>query len=170
MEIALVSPTSIRLKSKLASLVVDPGLGKTKVQADAILLLQAQVTDVDVEGSRLTLAGPGEYEVGGVKITGVKNTESTSYYLTLDGISVLIAIASSLKGKENLRDVDVAVFLSDSLVDTAALATVASGAAIFYGPMSAENIKALGKETQPVNKYVVTKDKLPAEMETILLQ
>ncbi len=169
MEIALLSSTTTRLKGKLASLVIDPVVSKAKIQAEGILLLTQKETDVEVEGSRLTMSGPGEYEVGGVKITAVKQEASISYYLSLDSVSILVATASSLKGKESLRDVDVALLFADSLADTSALATVAGGVAIFYGPQAAENIKALGKEVQPINKYVTTKDKLPAEMEAVLL-
>lgn len=169
MEVALVSPSCVRLRGKVVSFVVDPVSAKSKVQADAIILLQHRTTDVLVEGSRLTMSGPGEYEISGVKITGVAAGESTSYFLTLDGVTVLLSKASTLKGKESLRDVDVTVLLADELTDQAALTTVASGVALFYGEKAAENAKALGKEPQVMNKYVVTKDKLPAELEVVLL-
>lgn len=169
MEVALVSPETLKLKGKTAQFVIDPTAGKAKLQGDAVLLLKEQSTSVDVEGSRLTIAGPGEYEISGVKITGVRNGESTTYFLTLDTIAVLVGTTSSLKGKESLRDVDMVVLLADSLVDQSALATVASKVAVFYGPQAGENVTALGKTAEPVGKYVVTKDKLPQEMEVILL-
>ena len=169
MEVALVSSTSIRLKGKVVSFVVDPVSAKSKVQADAIVLLQDRATDALVEGSRLTMSGPGEYEISGVKITGIAGGESTSYFLTLDGVTVLLSKASTLKGKESLRDVDVTVLLADEVADQAALTTVTSEVALFYGEKAAENAKALGKEPQVMNKYVVTKDKLPAELEVVLL-
>lgn len=168
MEIALLNPTTLRFKSKLASLVVDPTEGKAKIQADATILMQSKAL-VEVEGSRVTISGPGEYEVGGVKITGARSAESVIYYFTMDLVTVLVATASSIKAKESLRDVDIAVLLAESVVDPSALATVASGAAVFYGPEAVENIKVLGKEVAGISKYVITKDKMPAEMEAILL-
>lgn len=169
MEVALIGPSSLRLRGKTVTLVVDPQESKAKIQADAVMLLHDLSTASIVEGSRLTMAGPGEYEVGGVKITGIKNAGNTSYYLTLDGVSLVIACTSSLIGKESLRDVDIAVLFADSLVDQSALATITNGVALFYGPQAQENAKALGKETQTISKYVVSKDKLPAEMEVVLL-
>lgn len=170
MEVALVSPETIRLKGKTAAFVVDPVAGKVKLSGDAVLLLKEHVSSVDVEGSRLTIAGPGEYEISGVKITGVRTGDVTNYFLTLDSITILVGAASSLKGKENLRDVDMVILLADSVVDQSALATIANKVAMFYGPQTQENATALGKTVEPVNKYVVTKDKLPQEMEVVLLQ
>lgn len=170
MEIALVGPTSIKIKGKLAAFVVDPEASKTKVAADAILLLAGSLDKVpEVEGARLTLSGPGEYEIGGMKISGVKNGERATFYISVDGMSLLIAPVSSIKGKESLRDVDVAVLLADTLVDASALASVTNGVSIFYGPQAEENVKALGKEVPATGKYVITKDKLPQEMEVVLL-
>lgn len=170
MEVALVAPTTIRLKGKLATLLVDPVATRGKQQAEAALLLNLSKTDAEIEGLRLTMAGPGEYEVSGVKITGIRNEAGILYYLTLDNVKLLVGAASSLKGKESLRDVDIAVLLAEGLVDQSALATVADSVAIFYGPQTQENAKVLGKEAQSVNKYVITKEKLPQEMEVVILQ
>lgn len=170
MEIAVVSPSSIRIKGKQVSFVVDPTPTKAKQAADAVFITQGNTLESpDIEGVRLTMSGAGEYEVGGVKITGVKSGETTSYFFTVDGITMLIAAASSLNGKESLRDVAVAVIAADTLADQSALATVANAAAVFYGEQAAENVKALGKEVQPIAKYVTTKEKLPQEMEVVLL-
>ncbi len=166
MEIALVGPTSLRIKGKLAALAVDP-VAKTKILAEAVLLLSGK--DAQVEGSRLSISGAGEYEVGGVKITALKHESSIAYYVSLDGMTVLVAKASGLKGKENLRDVEIAVVLADGLVDPSILATVADGLAIFYGPFAKENMHAMGKNVEPVGKYATTKEKLPVEMEVVLL-
>lgn len=170
MEVSFVSPAAIRIKGKQASLVVDPFGGKTKFVADGVVLLQQPDENTDVEGSRLTIAGPGEYEVGGIKVTGIGNTGNTCFYITIDAVQVLVAKVSSLTAKENLRDVDMAILLSDGLIDQSILATVTNSVALFYGTQAAENVKALGKESSPVQKYVTTKDKLPTEMEVVLLQ
>lgn len=170
MEIALISPTSIKIKGKQVSFLINPVLGKAKLAADAVFLTSDNtVESPEVEGVRLTMSGPGEYEVGGVKITGVRIAEHTSYFFTVDGVSVLVATASSLKGKESLRDVAVAVIAADAPVDESVLATVTDNVAVFYGQEAVETVKALGKEVQPVPKYVVTKEKLPQEMELVLL-
>lgn len=170
MEIALVSEESIRVKGKQTALVIDPLAAKAKIAADAVLLTQENGTAVPaVEGSRITIAGPGEYEIGGIKISGVRTGERTAYYASIDGLSVAVCAASALKNKESLRDVDIALLYADALVDQSALATVANGVAVFYGPQALENVKALGKDVPPIGKYVTTKDKLPQELEIVLL-
>lgn len=170
MEIALVSPTSIRIKGKQSALLVDPVASKAKLMADAVLMTSNNPTTPEVEGCRLVMAGPGEYEVGGVKITGIRTGEKTAYYLTLEGVSILVAAASELKGKDGMKDAALTLLCADSVVDQSALAGATNSIAIFYGPQAEENVKALGKETQAVSKYVTTKDKLPQEMEVVLLQ
>lgn len=145
-------------------------MGKAKLQADGVVLTQGSSLEVpEVEGSRLVMAGPGEYEVGGVKVSGVRSGELAAYYLSVDGIMVLVGSTSGIKSRENAKDADVSVLLADSVVDQSALATVTNNVAVFYGPQAEENIKSLGKEIQPVGKYVITKDKLPQEMEVVLL-
>ena len=170
MEVSSVSPTSIRIKGKQISFLIDPTPSRAKQQADAVLLTSGNaIVTENIEGVRLTMSGPGEYEIGGIKITGIRSGEHTMYYFLLDGISVLVAPASSLKGKESLRDVGLATILSDVVVDESAIATIDSNVVVFYGSEATANGKVTGKEVQPINKYTTTKEKLPQEMEVVLL-
>jgi len=169
MEVSLLNSTTLRLKGKSIVLIVDPVAQKAKIAGDAVIFLREENKEIDVEGSRLNIFGSGDYEVGGVKITGIKSGDILSYYVLLDGMSLLIGKASGIKGKESLRDVDVVIILSDIIVDQSSLASVTSGVAIFYGEMGKENITALGKDLQSVNKFSITKDKLPSEMEVVWL-
>lgn len=170
MEIALISPTAIKLKGKQASFVVDPIVTRAKQQADAAFITGG-VADTDasgIEGSRVTFSGPGDYEVGGIKISGVRSNGRVVYYLSLDGITIMVGAASSVKGKE-MREAQVVALLADELIDQSALATMNASAVLFYGEKAAENITALGKTAEGIAKYVTTRDKLPTEMEVILL-
>lgn len=170
MDVSIVTPASIRIKGKQVSFLVDPVATRAKQEADAVLLTHGNtITTNDIEGVRLTMSGPGEYEVGGVKITGVRSGEGTVYYFIMDSISVLVATANSLKGKESSRDVGIALINSDGLTDQSALATVDSNVVLFYGQEAAANVKALGKDLPAVTKYTTTKEKLPQEMEVVLL-
>lgn len=167
MEITLLSEAAIKIKSKTASLLIDPVAVKTKLAAEAVLLTKKQKIP-EVENMRLAISGPGEYEVGGIKITGTKAGEGNVYFLTVDGISIFVGSTSAIK--KETTEAQMAILLADGLVDQSALANGVSSVALFYGEKAAENVKALGKEVAPTEKFVITKDKLSAEMEVVLLQ
>jgi len=169
MDIALVSPNSIKIKGKVASFLVEPRDMKGKAQADAVITFDSSPIDISsIEGARVVLSGAGDYEIGGVKLIGLKNNEAALYYINMDNIVIMVGKASSLQNKEVVRDADVAVVFSDAAVDSSLLATINPRTVIFYGPQAQENSKLLGKEVTTATKYSITKDKLPAELEAIL--
>lgn len=170
MDITLLSPNSIKLKGKVASFLVEPRDTKGKLAADAVITFDNTPIDTSaIEGVRVVIAGAGDYEVGGVKMVGVPGQGATLYYINIDSIIIMVGKSSALKNKESLRDANIAILFSDGPTDTSLLASLGSSVAIFYGTSAMENIKSLGKEASAVMKYTITKDKLPTEMEAILL-
>lgn len=172
MEVALVSPQTIRIKGKVASFLVDPVPARAKQQADAIIWLTSglSIDPTTIENLRVELKGPGEYEVAGVKVTGVKNGQGTFYLLSLDGMTIVLANASVLKGKEHAQDAHMIVLHANEPVESSALASFNPQAVVVYGSQAGEVVKTLGKEAVTGNKFAVTKDKLSAEMQVVLLQ
>lgn len=168
MEVALIAPTSMRIKGKQSTFLVDPVSTKGKLQADASINLLPSTVTPDIEGLRITLQGPGEYEVSGVKITALGTSEKTQYYLTVDNVRLLLTKASSLKGKD-FREIDMLVLYADELPDQAIVAETGVAVALFYGEKAQEALTILGKTSEPVTKYIITKDKLPSEMEVVLV-
>lgn len=169
MDVTLLPPHAIKIKGKTASFLVEPRDTKGKLAADAVITFEQTPIDTSlIEDVRVIISGAGDYEVGGVKMAGLKSNESSLYYLNMDNMMVMIGKASSLKSKEVVRDADVAILFADAPVDTSLLATLNPRSVIFYGPLGAENMKLLGKEATSSSKYSVTKDKLPAELEAIL--
>ncbi len=170
MDITILAPESIKIKGKLASFIIQAGAVKGKNQADAIIFFDRNPLDSSfAEGVRLAMSGPGEYEIAGVKVGGTKNTDTTVYYLSIDSMVVLAGKASGIKGKDSLRDSDVACVYADSVVDTSALASLGAHVVIFYGPQAKENVAALGKEAVASAKYTIARDKLPVDLEVVLL-
>jgi hypothetical protein len=167
MEVTLLG-SSIKIKSKQATFLVDPARAKGKLQADAAINLYPEITIPDIEGLRIILQGPGEYEVGGVKITGIGTSEKIQYYFFMDNIRLLLLKASAFKGKD-VRDVDIVIIDADEQLDQTVFAGTNASSIIFYG-LNAQNIlMSLEKNVQPVTKYTMTKDKLPSEKEVVLL-
>lgn len=175
MEIVSVSGQSLRIKGKTVTTLVTPVLGKSKVAADVILFHNRSHEAVDVsavEGLKLIVDGPGDYEVGGMKISAQRIGDDVIYSLFLDGIEILITKAStSEKMKDGLKDCQIAVFLADAMAEQRVVTSLNATMTVFYGEQAVANAKAFGKEdAAPVAKVSVTREKLPTEAEIIVLE
>lgn len=171
MEIALVSETSIRIRGKNASIIIDPSSVKTKTQADAILLLEKEEPDMSkIEGSRVVIDGPGEYEVGGIKISGSTSGKSIAYELYVDGVQIFLSAQESLKGLGQNRECSVVVVFAKSVVEVSEVTEMSPRLVILYGPGAKESVKGFGKEVTAASKIAATAEKLPAELEVALLE
>jgi hypothetical protein len=97
MEIALLPKSSLKIKAKNATFVVDPH--DTTQYSAGILLGKSGVNIGEFE--MVILDGPGEYEVGGVKMTGIKSDGSSVYSLNVDGVDVVLGRVASLEKVQN---------------------------------------------------------------------
>lgn len=172
MEITQLFPESIKIRSKTASFVTDPSANISKTEADAILCLGS---DMDIDTSkigefRVIISGPGEYEVKGVKISSNKAGIGTFYRLSLDKMDVSLTSASSLSKIENAMQSHVVIINADALPSDKTITAMQPNVVVLYGKMAVEAGKSLKESTAPaVNKFAVTFEKLPAEMEVIVL-
>jgi len=109
MEITYFGHSCFKIKTKELTLILDPfnpdkfGAKLTKLDGDAVLITHDHFDHNYVEGVsgyRLLVNGPGEYELSGVKITGIptkhddksgeERGRNTMYYIEAeDGVSVL---------------------------------------------------------------------------------
>ncbi len=180
MEISSLDAQSIRIKGKQASFVIDPTKGISKTSAEAILQLRntADFTGQKIEGARLTIQGPGEYEIGGVKISAFRLGADLVYDIKIDGISLFLAIDELMskqdilqKSKDIMKDYHIVVLNTQEVGDQSGLPSFSPRVVVFYGNNAKEGAKALGKEEiTPTAKYQTTADKLPDEMEVVVLQ
>lgn len=166
MEIALLQKSALRIKGKTASFAINP---QGSVTTNAVLLLTPGMEFSTEE--IVVLNGAGEYEIGGVKITGLRNEKSVLYSMHIDGMDVVvgsIALLSALQHK--LKEHNIVIVNCDEITDASFLTSLAVNAVLFYGEKSTEVAQAFEKEKlQTMNKYAATLGKLPAEMETVLL-
>lgn len=170
MEIALLNPGSIKIKSKLANFVVDPLSNSPKTDADVIISLGSEVNSSKITDFRLIIQGPGEYEVKGVKVSGEKANLGGIFKLTLDKLNVVLAKASDLSKADKAGEANVVVINADDAVSDKAITTMAPNVVVFYGEKAVEAAKALKENSaDAVSKYAVTFDKLPQEMEVVVL-
>ncbi len=171
MEISLLSPQSIRIKGKQGAFVINPSGKVTNVSA-LISFDGIQIDKTKVEDGTVILKGPGEYEVAGIKISGIRNGAETVYSLNVDKVDVLLARGKAIeKDHTKLREHNIVVLFNDTITDSSFITALAPNVVIFYGPNAEDSIKQLAKESyRTETKYQITLDKLPQEMEEILLQ
>jgi len=170
MEIAKISDLGIKIKSKTALLGINPTEMKSPFDAALFLQRSTGAADSSIEGETIIIKGPGEYEIKGVKITGVGKGEDLGYVARIEGISVFVVKASSLtKSKELMEDCQILVLAADTPIEESLVAASGAQAVVVLGEHAQAVAKVLGKEVVPVAKYVVTKDKLPTETEVTIL-
>jgi L-ascorbate metabolism protein UlaG (beta-lactamase superfamily) len=107
MEIQFLGQASFRLKGRTTSVVTDPfdpefvGLKLPKLEADIVTISHDHGdhnNSDSVEGAPFIITGPGEYEIKGTSVVGVKSWHddkggadrgaNTLYNITIDGINV----------------------------------------------------------------------------------
>lgn len=175
MDITVVQKNIIKIKGKHSSLIVggvDNEPLKTKTQGDAMLFLKKDTNfeDSKIEGCRLIIKGPGEYEISGVKISVILAEENLVYDLEIDGLNIFLGTINGVKKiKDKLKEEKVAILYADSESDSSIITALTPRIAIFYGEKAADMIKTLGKAANPVSKYSTTLEKLPGEMEVVHL-
>jgi len=171
MEIQILQKNSLKIKGRSGSIGVNP-VGKNN-QFNAVIFIgnaASQDAAIDEDGIAI-INGPGEYEISGIKISGIRVKTHIVYSITVDGVECLIGTIRAIsESQQKTKEHSVAVIDADEVLDAAFVTSVASNAVLFYGDQAAEVISKLAKENViKTAKYQASKDKLPAEMETILL-
>ncbi len=170
MEITLLSPNSIKIRSKLINFVVDPVVTNSKTEAEVIVSLGEKIDTSKVSDFRLIISGPGEYEASGVKISGEKNKTGNLYKLSLDRLNVCLAKASVLSKAENSSEIQIVIINTDEISVDKIITSMQPKVVILYGENALEAAKTIKEGIEnTVNKYAVTFDKLPQEMEVVVL-
>lgn len=166
MEIALLPKSSVRIKGKKATFVINP---QGSVSSDAALLLDPNVEYTSSE--TVVIQGAGEYEIGGVKITGLRNEKSVLYSLQVDGLDIIVGTITLLSAMQHkLKEYNIVIVDCDEVTDASFSTALAVNAVLFYGEKATEVAQGFEKEKlKTMNKYTASLGKLPAEMETVLL-
>lgn len=171
MDITLLSNNSLKIKDKKATVVIDPQKETPKISADCVILTSKDAEPSRVTDSRVLIEGAGEYEVGGLKITGINFGDKTAYVLTSDRTEAFLAKASTVENTtEKIRDYPVAILNADSGLNQTVITALEPRLLILYGEKAKEGAKVLGKENVSiVSKYSFSEDKLSEEMEVVVL-
>lgn len=171
MEIVLPAKNSLKIKGKHASFVVDSpayakDFGETKQEK-----LEYK-GGMRINADSVVIDGPGEYEIGGVKISGMRSDNDVLYNLNVDGIEILIGKLSTLeKQQHKLKEQDILVVYADSMTNASFVTSLASSVVIFYGEQAKKIAEKFGKgNVTTMQKYTGVVGKLPQEVETVILE
>lgn len=179
MDIELFDKNSLKIKGKHAAFVVD---ASSKISAlrnelknnthNGVIVLNGGTGQLSALTDIVVIKGPGEYEVGGVKISGIRNQGEMFYNLNVDGIEVLLGKISTLEKQQNkLKDQDIVIVYVDSVINASFVTSLASSVVIYYGEYASALIEKFGKENVKVTqKYTAIYTKLPVEVETVILE
>jgi len=172
MDVITLSQNSIRIKGKNASIVVNPdtSIGKTEGEAVIVLSDYPNFSDAKVEGKRIIINGPGEYEVSGIKISAIKADKALVVKLDVDNVKVLVGDSVSLgKIQDKIEECQILIINPTEDFNNSALTSFDPKVLIVHGINSEKVVKSLGKEALKTPKYSTTFEKLPQELEVVLL-
>ena len=172
MDIQILNTDSLRLKIKKTTFAVDPKTNIAKFDAEAILVMDKSFDPTRVNNSRIIIEGPGEYEISGVKVSGIKSDGDTIYSLISDSVRILLAKASSLEkiSKDKLLDYRIVIINADSFLNQTLITAMEPRIVILYAEKKKEGAKLLGKENAAIfPKISISEDKLPEELEVMIL-
>lgn len=171
MDVVFLGGKTLRIKGKNGAIVVNPTSSISKTEADAIVLSSnfPDFSDVKVEGSRITIKGPGEYELGGIKISAISRNNDSINIVDVDNVKILLGDGLAIeKNHEKTEGFDIAVINADNEFDYSIISSLEPKVLIVYGEKKNQVLKSLGKEDAPKSsKFSTTFEKLPSEMQVV---
>lgn len=171
MDIAIVGKTSIKLKGKQVTFIVDPSKVAPKISSDAIILSNGY-DNIDISrvtDSRIIIEGKGEYEVSGAKVSGTTTPKGTLYRISMDGVDIVVGRTTETK-TEGFNACQVAIINASGDFNESFVTDLEPKITVLYGTSKIEAAKTLGAESIGlVPKITIAKDKLPEKMEVIIL-
>jgi hypothetical protein len=172
MEIQIFEQGSLKIKNKKTTLAINPKTVIQKFDADAIILMDKDCDVNRINNFRVIIDAVGEYEVNGLKISGIKIDEDIVFALSSGNILTLIAKASSLAkaSTEKIGEYEILIINADVDLNQGLITAMEPKAVILYGEKAKEGAKVLGKvEAVISSKITLAEDKLPEEMGVTIL-
>ncbi len=92
MEIKFVNQKTFYIKGKKEVVLVNPANeDKEKISSRVIIFTNESLGNHNLEGDKVLINGPGEYEVNGVEVNGVNGEDgNTVYKIGIDGFTLVV--------------------------------------------------------------------------------
>lgn len=115
MEVQRVSDSSVRIKSKNSSFLIN-STGKNESEN---LVFTSAPSDYSILSAPVIISGSGEYETAGVSIKGEKHGEKFSYIFLEENQNILVVLASSLPEIKEIEEGTIIVVIADQALGEA---------------------------------------------------
>ena len=130
MEVVRLGDKSIKIRSKNATIVVDPS---TKTDADVIVIMTSGIDISFVQTAKLIIQGAGEYEVMGVAIKSEQQGNGLWISVMDDPYKILICLSTNVGKATEEEGYDALVVKATDLVQKDLLASFAQKVCIVFG-------------------------------------
>lgn len=157
MEISRSTETSIRIKTREITIVVDPGnlpAGRQEFEGD-VVLLTTPGADTAKYKDVLVFYGPGEYEVRSVSIKCEKLGNGLVYKIIEDFRKVLVGTTDSLANIKETEGYTAALIFAKDKIDDTSISGLSSELVIVYG--NPENVALSPDTVKKVDKLNLKK-------------
>lgn len=144
MEILKISASSIKIKGKNAAIVIDPD---SKIDAQIIIATQPieSLSSSLVEGERLIISGPGEYEAGGIGITG-KSFKDHVIYTIFESVKIIFVRSDCIEAVPDDEEYDCVIVKAVSAFKDEILAPINTKCIVLYGDLTLADLKSENQE------------------------
>lgn len=88
MEIKYLGSQTVLIKTKKESVIINPEKGGDKIESRIVVFSDKKFDYMGLDGEKVIVRGPGEYEVGGIEIKGWAVDEKMIYLLESEGVIV----------------------------------------------------------------------------------
>lgn len=150
MEISRISDSSIKIKTKNSTFIIDPDV---KAQDAEVYVYTSPQKDIPEE--QLCIEGPGEYEIGGVYIKGEVISGHLVYEFLDETKKLLIVSSPSAIKNLDTEDYPVVIVKASEKVESANLTTIGAELIVVYGP--SENISVEPESLKQIDKINLKK-------------
>lgn len=171
MDVYLLSGNSLKLKIKKTNIIVNPQSEISKTEADVILGFGDKMDTDRVKEFRLIIAAPGEYEVGGLKISTENLNNGFVFSFSSEAGKIALLRASTISNVESdkIKNYQIAIIEADEKINQSVITAMEPRIIIVYGSFAKEAAKELGNVINSANKLSINEEKLPEETEVYLL-
>ncbi|OGH12360.1 MAG: hypothetical protein A2857_01340 [Candidatus Levybacteria bacterium RIFCSPHIGHO2_01_FULL_36_15] len=141
MDISLIKENSIRIKGSKTAIVIDPV--PLKVEAQIILLTDnnPNISLEKVEGAKLVIEGPGEYEVGGISIVA-KRIKGDLIFDIVENSRILLLPASAVSKIQQEDDYEAVIIKVNDKINEDMFSILNSKTYILYSDLSLATLKS----------------------------
>lgn len=205
MDITYLGHSAFRIRGKNTTIVTDPynsesvGLKFPKhIEADIVTISHGHKDHNEIsvfDGTPYIVSGPGEYEIKGVGVVGVKRGKNTMYRIEVDGVSIVHL--GDLDDKLSAQEIDDLDGVNILMIPVGGVYTIDAAKAVDvikeiepnivipmhfgrpelrqeeFGQLAPLSVflKEIGKpDVVPQPKLIIAKDKLPEEMQVVVLE